>query len=125
MEAAVVLDRDWHPIYFHTPGGRTGGSIPDSRDLWEVLWAHRENLLGVAHSHSGGGVPGPSHTDVTTFAAIDAALGARLIWPIITVDAFRAFQWRGPERLDYLTLETALSVDMLGHWVPELLRLSQ
>jgi hypothetical protein len=125
MEAAVVLDLGWRPIYFHTPAGRTGGSLPDSRYLWEVIWTNRKNLLGVAHSHPGGGVPGPSGTDATTFAAIEAALGARLTWPIITVDAFRAFQWNGPERLDYRVLEIALTVEMLGPWVPELLKLSQ
>lgn len=124
METAVVLDRDWHPIHFHTPSGRTGGSLPDSHDLWEVLWTNRGNLLGVAHSHPGGGVPGPSQTDVTTFAAIEAALGVRLIWPIVTSDFAGAFVWRGPGPHDYAEWEQRLKTEHLRAWVHELLRLS-
>lgn len=122
MEAAVVLDRNWRPLYFHMPPGRTEGSLPDSPELWEVLWSHRDRLLGVAHSHPGGGVPSPSRTDVTTFAAIEAGFGSRLIWPIVTVDAFRAFVWVGPERLDYGVWPASLTVDMLALWAPELLK---
>lgn len=125
MEAAVVLARDWRPLYFHTPVGRTAGSIPDTHSLWQALREHRPRLLGVAHSHPGGGIPGPSHEDLTTFASLEAELGLRLTWPIVTVDAVRAFSWRGPGRLDYRALEISFTVEMLGHWVPELLRLSQ
>lgn len=124
MEAAVVLDRDWRPIYFHAPAGRTAGSLPDSHDLWLVLWANRHRLLGVAHSHPGGGVPSPSHTDVTTFSAIERALGVRLIWPIVTTDASRAFVWQGPDSLAYGEWEAPISIAMLESWVPELERLS-
>jgi hypothetical protein len=124
METAVVLDRNWRPIHFHTPAGRTGGSLPDSHDLWEVLWTNRRNLLGVAHSHPGGGVPGPSHTDVTTFSAIERGLGVRLVWPIVTVDAARAFVWGGLEPLVYVEWGR-LTLGMQESWVAELLRLSE
>jgi proteasome lid subunit RPN8/RPN11 len=124
MEAAVVLDRDWRPIHFHAPGGRTIGSLPDSHDLWSVLWENRTRVLGVAHSHPGGGVPSPSHTDVTTFAAVDGALGVRLIWPIVTVDAARTFVWGGLERLAYVE-GPQLTLGMQELWVAELLRLSE
>jgi len=100
MEAAVVLDRKWCPIHYHTPAGRSAGALPDSHDLWETLWANRRELLGGAHSHPGGGVPWPSQTDVTTFAAVEAGLGVRLLWPIVPNDAVRIFSWHGPDRLD-------------------------
>ena len=124
METAVVLDKRWQPIHFHAPTGRTSGSLPDSHDLWDVLWTNRAILLGVAHSHPGGGVPAPSHTDVTTFAAVEAALGVRLIWPIVTTDFAGAFVWRGPGPLDYSESVRRLTTEQLRPWVHELLRLS-
>lgn len=126
MEAAVVLNHDWRPIAFHTPADRTAGSLPDSHDLWETLYVHRKDLLGVAHSHPGGGVPGPSYTDVTTFSALERGLGVgRLLWPIITEDAVCVFTWQGPGRFDYVRKELTLTMDMLSSWVPELLKLSR
>lgn len=130
MEAGVVLDLQGQPIYWHLPPGRSGGSLPDSRDLWDVLWENRDNLSGFAHSHPGFGVPGPSHTDVTTFAAVEAGLGARLDWWIITSDSIGLFKWRGPERLAYPTdpfcLWGPLSPMLTGEpaWINELRRVS-
>lgn len=85
MEAGVVI-AGGKPVFWHLPKGRTAGSLPDSRDLWDVLWEHRDALDGFAHSHPGLGVPGPSHTDVTTFLAIERALGQRLRWWITSRD---------------------------------------
>ncbi len=60
-------------IHWHLPEGRTMGSIPDTRALWDVFWEHRKlDYLGFAHSHPGSGIPGPSMTDLTTFAAVEA-----------------------------------------------------
>jgi hypothetical protein len=86
MEAGVVIDDQREPIYWHVPPGRTGGSLPDSRDLWSVLWENRATLLGFAHSHPGHGVPGPSSTDVSTFVAVEKALGRPLLWWIVSED---------------------------------------
>jgi len=124
MEAAVVLDLSWQPIRFHVPAERTGGSLPDSHDLWTVLWENRRRLLGVAHSHPGGGVPAPSHTDLTTFAAVENGLGVRLVWPIVTQDAVSVFAWRGPGPLAYAPAPGSLPADKRS-WVAELLRLSR
>lgn len=124
METAVVLDRDWRPIHFHAPAGRTAGSLPDSQDLWQVIWDNRSRLLGVAHSHPDGGVPSPSYTDVTTFAAIESALGVRLIWPIVTVDVAKVFVWYGPKPLAYDVWGSPLTLAMQQSWVEQLLKLS-
>jgi hypothetical protein len=101
VEAGVVLDLDGNPIYWHTPQNRSVGALPDSRDLWDVFWENRKNLLGFVHSHPGGGVPGPSYTDVTTFAAVESGLGTRLHWWIISSEAAVDCTWSGPDRLDY------------------------
>ena len=89
-------------VHWHLPNGRTGGSLPDSRDLWEVLWAHRrEAFLGFAHSHPGFGVPGPSGIDVTTFSAVERGLGRRLTWWITSSDHVIGLNYEGPEKHKY------------------------
>ena len=104
LEAGVLLNRDGDALYWHLPAGRSAGALPDSASLWAIMWEHRDELLGFAHSHPGHGVPRPSHTDVTTFAAIEAALGRRLRWPIINWDMVVEVCWVGPGRLDYATV---------------------
>ncbi len=89
-------------VHWHLPNGRTGGSLPDSRDLWDVLWEHRrEAFLGFAHSHPGSGLPGPSWTDITTFAAVELGLGRRLTWWITSSDRVIGLNYEGPKKHDY------------------------
>ena len=71
IEAGLVFSGNC-PVFFHLPRGRTAGGIPCSYVLWEVLWENRKDpFLGFAHTHPGSGVPAPSHTDITTFAAVE------------------------------------------------------
>ena len=121
MIEAGVLVVDGKPVYWHVPEGRTGGSIPDSRKLWDMLWLHRKaDSLGFAHSHPSAGVPGPSRTDVTTFEAVERGLGLRLIWWITSSDHVILMSYGG-EKFSYpqITLEYEPS------WVRTLRRLSQ
>lgn len=87
----------------HLPAGRTGGSLPDSSDLWGKLWYYHQagTLLGFAHSHPGAGILGPSWTDLTTFAAIEVGLGRRLDWWITSSDSIVRIVWTGPDKYDY------------------------
>jgi hypothetical protein len=101
MEVGVVIDQNNEPIFWHLPEHRTGGSLPDSGALWRVLWENRKVLSGFAHSHPGSGVPGPSYTDVTTFAAVEVALGVRLNWWITSETHLIVARWAGPDRLQY------------------------
>jgi hypothetical protein len=101
IETAFVFSREGEVIRYHLPHGRTSGSIPDSYDLWELLWKHRGILGGVAHTHPWNGASGPSHTDVTTFAAVEAGLGKRLIWPVVTFTHVTYCMWMGPGEHDY------------------------
>jgi hypothetical protein len=123
IEAGVVIDRCGWPAYWHLPEGRTGGSLPDSRTLWQVLWDafKADTLLGFAHSHPGSGVPGPSYSDVTTFAAVEAAIGRRLDWWITSSDHVVLLRWAGPDKLSY----RSTIVTEAPSWVAELRRLSQ
>jgi proteasome lid subunit RPN8/RPN11 len=119
-EAAVVVSVDGEPLFWHRPESRTVVSLPDSKTLWDVLWDHRDRLAGVAHTHPGSGVPSPSHTDVTTFAAIESGLGRKLFWWILSADVVIVCWWVGPERLAY----AKGTVDEVPTWAEELRRLS-
>jgi hypothetical protein len=101
MEAGVVIDKAGHAAYWHAPADRTIASLPDSRSLWDFIWENRDRISGVAHSHPGSGLPSPSHTDITTFSAIEAALGRRLSWWITSSDVLVVWNWEGPNKHDY------------------------
>lgn len=116
-EAAIVIDHDGRPVHWHLPPGRTAVAIPDSRDLWDVLWKHRDRVGAVAHTHPGAGIPLPSKEDLTTFAACEAALGKRLRWWIVTRSHARCYAWSGPERLDY---EPCRDTDEDPEWIETL-----
>jgi hypothetical protein len=99
IEAGVVIGTSSgkadSPIYWHTPIGRSAGHLPDSQTLWDAIWnAYELDILqGFAHSHPGSGVPGPSGTDLSTFAAVEAALGKRLDWWITSSDHVVLLRW--------------------------------
>lgn len=93
-EVGVVISAFYgKPIYWHKPENRTSVALEDSQALWNFIWEQRNHVLGFAHSHPGRGVPGPSYTDTTTFAAIESALGRRLHWWITSEDRFVFIQW--------------------------------
>ena len=80
LEAGVLIDLDGNVLFEHTPQGRSVAYLPDSQDLWSAIWESRDRVRGFAHSHPRGGSPTPSHTDVTTFHAIELGLGKKLDW---------------------------------------------
>lgn len=84
IEMALVFDKYGKPMHWHEPPGSSGVSIPDSRELWDILWASRVRLGGVAHTHPLSMLAAPSPEDVTTFRAIEDGLGRLLVWPIVT-----------------------------------------
>ena len=79
--SVVVVDGE---VVGWNEGG--GAYVPDSPTTWSLLWAHRTNHLVVAHTHPGKGAPFPSHEDLTTFAAVEAALGREVDWLIASAD---------------------------------------
>lgn len=119
MEAALVFDTEGKTIHWHLPPGRSGGSIPDTRDLWEVLWENRQHLGGVAHTHPWHGEAWPSNTDVTTFRAVEQGLGKLLLWPVVTFSevGYFAFNERTKEyvKVDnkYVPIDGTIDVEEL------------
>ena len=103
IEVAMVFDLKGQVIHFHTPPGRTGDSIPDTRSLWEVLWENRDRLGGTAHTHPWSGSPCPSMVDVTTFRATEKGLGKCLLWLVVTFDQVGYWRWNEDAK-DYYKL---------------------
>ncbi len=115
-EAGVVINDKGDPIYWHLPRERTSGHIPDSLPLWEVFRQYRDQMIGFAHSHPGGGIPSPSWTDITTFEANESGLKKRLRWWIVSSEATVVAEWIGPDRFDY----GVTPVEPEPSWVPDL-----
>ena len=121
MEAGVLLDELGKPIHWHVPTDRTMVCLPDSRVLWEIIWFNRKDVGGFAHTHPGKGRPGPSYTDVTTFSAIELALGKLLIWPILSEDDGVLYRFEGPAKYHY----TARPQTIVAEWADLLRKLSR
>lgn len=121
IEAGVVVGFDGKPMFWHLPPDRTGGSLPDHRDLWEVIWENRQRVFGFAHSHPGSGMTFPSWEDITTFAGIEAALGKRLCWWITSSNHVILVLWGGPGKYDYRVYSDPAG-EAHYEWVEELRR---
>jgi proteasome lid subunit RPN8/RPN11 len=114
VEAGVLIAKDGGVIHWHLPAERSAGYLPDSQDLWEVIMTNRDNVLGFAHSHPGSGKPGPSMEDLTTFSAIEKALGRKLIWWITSADQLVEVELVGPGKYDYETVLEETPPEWLG-----------
>ena len=71
-------------------------AIPDARERWEAIWSRRELVVEIAHTHPLGGLHFSS-TDEGTMEALDAALGRKLIYSVVTPDAMLRRTWPDPE----------------------------
>src|ERR671936_154077 len=61
--------------------------LPDSRDRWETIWQHRNEITEIAHSHPGEFLDF-SNEDLTTMEAVEAGTGKAFTWSIITRSGF-------------------------------------
>jgi proteasome lid subunit RPN8/RPN11 len=57
-------------------------ALPDSRVRWDAIWANRERLAVIAHSHPEGPLAF-SEEDATTMEAIDTALGRPVRYAVV------------------------------------------
>jgi len=85
-EIAVVISHEGKDLFWLD--GADSVSIPDNRNLWQFIWENRDKVYGVAHTHPGRGFPRPSTTDLSTFRAIEDALGRYLSWWIFSEDCY-------------------------------------
>lgn len=121
LEAGVLVKKDGSVLHWHLPFTRSSVYLPDSRELWDVIWEHRNDVLGFAHSHPGKGLPHPSMEDLTTFRGVDTALGRSLLWWITSEDRvvqFQKFDWQDRDLSDYLADHP--NPDHTSQWLSEL-----
>lgn len=120
VETGVLVNGEG-VIAWHMPSDRSAGHLGDDRSLWDLIWEYREDsTLGFAHTHPGSGIPGPSWTDITTFAAVEAGLGRRINWWITSSDHVIHLCWIGPEKHLY----TSTVVEGVPDWADQLRDLS-
>lgn len=61
--------------------------IPDERERWETIWANRQLITEIVHSHPGEFLDF-SHEDLTTMEAVEAGTGKTFTWSIVTGSGF-------------------------------------
>jgi hypothetical protein len=113
QEVRMVFDRAGVPLYWPHDPDASSVYLPESPLLWDYLWENRANIGGVAHTHPWNGEAAPSHTDVTTFSALERGLGCRLWWPIVTFTDAVTFEWKGPGEYEYGFRTNVLSVEAI------------
>jgi len=119
-EAVVLIDASGYVLYGRRPPDASAVYIPDSAELFDAIWHHRNELAGIAHTHPGSGVPVASHEDVTTFDAVERCIGQSLDWWIVSSNDVRVY--RRPRRH---MAWTGLPVDHVADWINELRALSR
>lgn len=62
--------------------GPNAAALPDSRERWQAIWAHKDELEELSHSHPVGPLAF-SHEDETTMSALESALGKRLRFSVV------------------------------------------
>src|SRR4051812_34488340 len=77
----------------------SGTLIPDSRDRWETIWEHRDEITEIVHSHPGSFLDF-SHEDLTTMQAVEAGTGRKFAWSIVTADGFLTRSAKGDAARD-------------------------
>ncbi|MEX2552490.1 MAG: hypothetical protein WD627_05780 [Actinomycetota bacterium] len=84
VEVCFLVGLDAEVMWADLDG--TPGALKDSRARWEAIWRNRERLVEVAHTHPSG-LLAFSSEDSTTMEAVDAALGRRLRYSVVTGEA--------------------------------------
>ena len=79
-EVCLLLSKSGHILW--SDASTSPVALPDSRARWEAIWAHREELHEIVHSHPFG-PRGFSEEDETTMQALDAALGRKLRYAVL------------------------------------------
>ena len=76
----------------------------------------------MAHTHPWKGSSAPSVTDTSTFRAVEAGLGKRLIWPIVTFTDVKTYRY---DEAEDAYLEWAPPFANETHWLESLEELRQ
>jgi|SRR5688572_12604460 len=74
----ILVDDKILRVYFGSPT-----RIPDSRERWETIWAHRDEITEIVHTHPSDFLDF-SKEDLTTMEAVEAGTGKEFAWSIVT-----------------------------------------
>lgn len=84
VEVCFLIDADGGVLW--SDRSTSASALPDSPPRWHAIWAHRDRIVVIAHSHPNGPLAF-SAEDRSTMAAIDAGLGRPLRYAVVTIDA--------------------------------------
>jgi hypothetical protein len=79
-EVCFLIGRNNAVIY--ADASNSPSALPDSRDRWEAIWTHRDDIEAIVHSHP----VGPSAfsaEDLSTMSAVDSALGKAMRYCVV------------------------------------------
>lgn len=79
-EVFMMVDADDNVLW--SDASDSPVALPDSRMRWEAIWARRERIVEIAHSHPVGPLAF-SREDETTMAALTSALGKPMRFSVI------------------------------------------
>ena len=82
-EVFVLLGDDGRVLW--SDASQSPVRLPDSRARWEAIWALRDRIVEIAHSHPIGPLAF-SREDATTMRALVSALGRPLLFSIVAPD---------------------------------------
>jgi hypothetical protein len=91
IQTGVILNLNNEAIRWLLYPGRTPLYMPDNTAVWDYLWENREDISGIAHTHSGDRIT-ISENDVKTFAAIERGLRKCLKWWIVTESSIQMYK---------------------------------
>src|SRR5688572_11003088 len=75
-------------------------ALPDSHARWAAVWARRDRLVEIAHSHPVGPLAFYLE-DETTMAALEAALGPSLTFSVVTPTGMLRIAGGGPATVEH------------------------
>jgi hypothetical protein len=84
VEVCFLVDAEGGVLW--TDRSTSAIALPDSPPRWRAIWAHRDRIAVIAHSHPHGPLAF-SDEDRTTMTAIDAGLGRPVRYAVVTIDA--------------------------------------
>lgn len=101
--------------------------LPDSRERWDAVWALRDAIVEIAHTHPRGPLAFSSE-DETTMRAITSGLGRSLVFSVVAPRGMLRREVHPPASLEERAPGDPLSprdtrVELEPWWAP-LLRLS-
>lgn len=83
-EVFFIIGKD--DIVLHEEASTSPIALPDARSRWERIWELRDEIVELSHSHPLGPL-GFSDVDESTMAALESALGKKIVFSVVAPEA--------------------------------------